>query len=410
MHASRLHRRTTTMEVVMRRYLLAPVVGALAAWSPSVQEAHGAASPSPNPQLATAVAAASEALDDLPLDAMDVVRHIEDARADLYNGDGSGARSELRRVDRMLTYMLNRLRSFTPAAERGSAKVQRDDQLARAVGDLVPLFAVLSDRMSPTGKAAQTAVTSYVEADLPLRSTHALVRRAEAETEDRSYVAARSTLATALADEVYLSTAATQPIAKARTALWGAARSMAMGELPGVRDDLAIAARDLAAAGDIATGQARLAVGQLRGNVERLAAQVNEGIRPSFVSLDASWRRAGEISRGADERTTTAGFRVFGRNPRSNLLQARLYVDAAAKDDLDRDDSLTARQDLEVAESFVARVRDEGPETLRPELVALRQDVGFLVAEVEDGKPGVVPTRPEFQRVIEELGDMTQRL
>jgi len=101
-------------------------------------------------------------------------------------------------------------------------------------------------------------------------------------------------------------------------------------------------------------------------------------------------------------------FDLLGDDVRANLLEARLYIDSAAADALVGRNAFGMSNDLRVADEYLSEAEADEPDSIKPRVSAVRTEVEALLSAV-DAKPvgGGLPTRDEFERVVNDLRALT---
>lgn len=371
--------------------------------------------------------------------AVKVLRHIADARGHLQGNkpDQEAAKAELTKAETLLDIIQAALPTTEVKDRIWVAQKHLEYKDTREVlPDLVPIVASvdeLADYM-PVDQAKEHLAKAkeamgkdqkdqakdelkqvdealvYVEADLPLGSTRALVDQAKAALAKSDTKAADLALSSAEDNVVFLSVSFDSPLTQAKSALLRARLSYDSGDKGAAKTNLqqAVSALEQAAGSkdQLVREQAGKLVEEVR-DLDGLLSADDAGFSPG---LDRSWQRVQALSERTAEYVSTGWERLRAKSPgKEDLIEAKLFLAYGRIDFLVAKDESAAKVDLAEAKGYLKAAAEKlGPEA-KPELEAIADRVNGLDKVLTD-KTGKHPDATAFEGVETGLSALIRHL
>lgn len=311
------------------------------------------------------------------------LRHIAQARSDIHDKDLAAAQKELDKANTLLDIIQTSMPTTKIKDRIWVAKKHLEYENTREVmPDLVPIYTSLEELMdympvkdakSHLDKAkehikngnkkpateeleAMDAALVYNEADLPLAATRQLVASAKAELEKGNADVANTALKNAEDNVVFLSVGVDEPLVGAKASLWKASQDYAVGTYDKARTELKQAIDDLQEAAKSTDSFVHGEVTKLLATAKSLAGKIDKHEDSFGRNLDQLWSRTAALSERAVDYVSTGWSRLRADDAvKSNLIEAKLYLNYADIDQFMAKDDTRANNDLEQALKYVAK-------------------------------------------------------
>jgi len=371
--------------------------------------------------------------------AVKVLRHVAEARGQLQGDepDADAAATELDKAEKLLDI----IQASLPTAEVKdriwiAQKHLEYEDSEEVLPDLVPIFTSLDELADymPVDQAkghldkAKQAVDKgqkdearaqlqqvdealvYVEADLPLHSTRALVDQAHADLAKGDIKGADQALRSAEDNVVLISVAFDSPLIQAKSALWQARVSYDLGDKANAKASLQQAVAALERAGSsrdqLMRDQAGRLIGQVR-DVERLLTTDDTGFS---AGVEQVWQRVQALSERTAEYVSTGWERLRAKNPgKEELIEAKLYVAYSRVDSEVAKDTAAAKVDLAEARGYLGAAATKVGAEAKPKLDAIVVRIDDLDRMLAQGS-GKAPDATAFQEVETGLSALIRKL
>ena len=367
------------------------------------------------------------------------LRHIAQARSDIHDKDLAAAKSELDKANTLLD-IIQASMPTTKIKDRiwvAKKHLQYEDT-REVIPDLVPIYTSLDELVDympvQAAKAhldkakqhmkqgnkqpavdeldATDAALLYTEADLPLAATRRQVASAKVELEKGNTDVADTALKNAEDNVVFLSVGVDEPLVGAKSSLWEAAHDYAAGAY----DKASVAIKDAIAHLDSATKSSdafvRDEAQQLLKTAKSLDGKIASHDDKLGADLQQLWSRTAALSERAVDYMATGWSRLRADDAvKSNLIEAKLYLNYARIDQFMAKDNQRANSDLDRALKYVAKATTEVDQAkvttpdIKREIDAINSSVEQLVGTVvaKRDKAQLADTTAKISQVIQQL-------
>jgi hypothetical protein len=375
------------------------------------------------------------ATDDVVLSsaAVKALRHIAQARGDIENGDGGGAQLQLDQANILLDIAEAALPATTVKDRIWVAKKHLEyESTQQVLTELVPIYRSLDEltaympvqdarRHLDQAKAslakndkdkaiaefdAADAALLYVEADIPLRTTRQLMRRAREDIQNGDAQAAESALKAAEDNVVFLSVAMHEPLAEAHRSLWRASQDYVAGAYGAAKTDVHRAVRYLDYASNDADKETRAGIKTLLAKAHSLEQKIGAKSREVPALLSDLWNRTEALSERSVEYFTTGWQRMRANDDlKAKLIEAKLHLSYAEADSLLGNDAKQATGELAQTENYLSKAAAEAPKGQTAGIQAVRSGVKGLSSDQAETrlKDRYAEVKSRLGRLIETL-------
>jgi hypothetical protein len=306
-----------------------------------------------------------------------VLRHIAQARADIYKKDVDAASAELDKADALFKIIetalpINQVKDRIWIARK---HLEYEDS-QEVLPDLIPIYSSLDELLDtmPVDKARQhldkarehldkgdkqqaaqeleatDSALIFTEVDLPLSLTRQQVAAARAELAKGRMAEADTALKAAEDNVLVLSVTVDEPLTTAKSSLWRAVRAYAAGTYDQAKADVSEAISYLRKAGRSSDEKTRSEAQKLIQQAETLEDRIDSHSSETSRDLSRLWQKAEALSERAIESTSAGWARLrTDSEVKKQLIDAKLHLSYAKIDRLTEHDSATAGSELETA-------------------------------------------------------------
>ena len=367
--------------------------------------------------------------------AIKTLRHIAQARAAIHDKDPDAAKKELDQANTLLDIIKASMPTTKIKDRIWIAKKHLEyENTDEVMPDLVPIYTSLDEltdfmpvkeakshldkakehmkhgRKQPATEEldATDAALIYNEADLPLAATRHLVASAKAELEKGNTKEADEALKTAEDNVMYLSVDIDEPLASAKSSLWEASAHYADGVYDKAKAEIHQAITSLTAAaksGDTLISQEAT---QMLKSAKRLEQKIGEHDTTLGGELKRLWQRTAALSERAVDYMATGWSRLRADDGlKSDLIEAKLFLNYARIDQFTAKDNKRANTDLVQAKHFVnkAVAAMSGNEITT---TMIKNEIDAINASLEQLAETKVAKREEAQ--FEQLGNQVSQV
>jgi hypothetical protein len=357
--------------------------------------------------------------------AIKVLRHIAQARADIYRKDVDAASAELDKADTLFNIIeaampINQVKDRIWIARKHLEYEDSQDVLP----DLIPIYSSLDELLDtmPVDKAKQHldmarehlhkgdkqqaareleatgSALIYTEVDLPLSLTRRQVAEARAELTKGSMADADAALKAAEDNVLVLSVSVAEPLSTAKSSLWRAVRAYAAGTYDRAKADVREAISYLHKAARSSDEKTRSEAQKLIQQAEALEDRIDSHSSETSQELSRLWQKAQALSERAVESTSAGWARLRADSAvKKQLIDAKLHLSFAKIDRLTEHNSTTAQTELDTATaclaaaaknadaSYADTIRQIGDDAqqLSDETAATRKDLELKYGQLE---------------------------
>lgn len=366
-----------------------------------------------------------------------VLRHIAQARADIYANDVESAKTELGKTEKLLSIIQTSLPTSEIKDRIWVAKKHLEyEDTQQVIPDLIPIYTSLDelvdfmpidsakDRLDQAKQHLQSgdkeqakksleetdAALHYTEIDLPLATTRQLVAQADAYLNENKLDAAEKSLKAAEDGVVFLTLGIEQPLFTAKNLLWQATahykagdKSMAKADLQAAIDYLKVAEKSDQASYSREAARELLLQAQALQNDFTASTDVEKRLRHV-------WQRAQAFADRSLEYITSGWARYRADNPmKSDLIEAKLHLSNAKIDRFTGNEFALAEKELDASEQYLNKAIDQSKQvtadvTSTKQLLAMKQDINVLIKNVDTAK------EKQFVAIEKQLQDMIRIL
>lgn len=367
------------------------------------------------------------------------LRHIAQARADIHDKDISAAKNELDKANTLLN-IIEASMPTTKVKDRiwvAKKHLEYEDS-QEVIPDLVPIYSSLDELVDymPVKNAkshiekarehmkkgdklqakeeleAADADLVYTEADLPLAATRRLVAETRAELEKGNADVADKTLKIAEDNVVLLSVGVDEPLVGAKASLWEATHDYVVGSYDEAKKELKMAISHLATAAKSSDAFVNKQAIRLLNSAEALGKKIDKGEDNLGPELEQLWHRSAALSERAMDYTATGWSRLrAGSTVKSDLIEAKFYLNYAQIDQISGKYSKQVKNDLEQARNYTVKAATELDASKRVNTV-LKNQVDEISTSVQKLVNTSLARRDEdqYSDITEEISQVIQQL
>jgi hypothetical protein len=311
------------------------------------------------------------------------LRHIAQARAAIHDKDPDAAKKELNQANTLLDIIQTSMPTTKVKDRIWIAKKHLEyENTDEVMPDLVPIYSSLDEltdympvkeakshldkakehmkhgRKQPATEEldATDAALIYNEADLPLAATRHLVASAKSELEKGNTKEADQALKTAEDNVMYLSVDIDEPLASAKSSLWEASRNYANGVYDKAKAEVHQAITNLTAAAKSSDTLISQEASQMLKSAKQLEQKIGDYDTTLGGELKRLWQRTAALSERSVDYMATGWSRLRADDGlKSDLIEAKLYLNYAQIDQFTAKDDKRANTDLDQALRYVGK-------------------------------------------------------
>ncbi len=311
------------------------------------------------------------------------LRHIAQARSDIHGNDLTAARDELDKANRLLDIIQASMPTTEIRDRIWIAKKHLEyEDTQEVVSDLIPIYSSLDELVDymPVQSAkthldnakqqmkqgnkepateeldATNAALLYTEADLPLAATRRLVASANVELEKGNGDAANAALKSAEENVVFLSIGVDEPLVSAKSSLWQASRDYAAGAYDNAKSEIHQAITNLESAAKSTDATVSNEASQLLKTAKALGDKIDNGDHSLGGEVEQLWQRTAALSERAVDYVGSGWSQLRTDNSvKSNLIEAKLYLNYARIDQFTAKDNNRSNTDINQALQYLIK-------------------------------------------------------
>jgi hypothetical protein len=378
--------------------------------------------------------------------AMEALRHVAQARADIYEGKMLGQnRKEIARAMQQINKadsLLSTIRYVSPATElRDRIWVARKhlefDTSQAVLEDLVPIYSSLQEaaRYIPAEEVKQhldeakrslqrnnkrvagqelnaaEKLIIYSQIDLPVYAARQNISQARVDLASNKLDQAQQALKRVEGSVMFLSESTESPLTRAQGSLGDAVKQYAVNARDVAKADVTTAVGYLQAAAADSDKLTRDAIVSLVADAKALEAKIDKGEHDTGAALTALWQRVKALSEHRTEHASIK-WRVPSSNAQltSDLVEAKLHVLNADIDRFITGDAKEAVAELQTAQSFVTDAWNHADAEQKTLLQPLRGQLAQLNSMVQKDTNGFdAAARQEFTSTLDQLHSLIRQ-
>jgi ribosomal protein L17 len=367
------------------------------------------------------------------------LRHIAQARANIHKKDLTAAKSELDKANNLLDIIQASMPTTKVKDRIWVAKKHLEyEDSKEVIPDLVPIYSSLDELVdympvknakSHIDKArenlkkgdkqqaneeleAANADLVYTEADLPLAATRRLVAETRAELEKGNTDVADKALKNAEDNVVLLSVGIDEPLVGAKASLWEATHDYIVGSYDDAKKELKKAISHLGTAAKSSDAFVNKQAIRLLNSAEALSKKIDKGENNVGPELEQLWHRSAALSERALDYMATGWSRLRADSTvKSNLIEAKFYLNYAQVDQIADKSSKEANHDLDQALNYAAKAASELDASKRANPVLQRRVDGISTAVKKLANSSIARRdEDQYSEITEDISQVIQQL
>jgi hypothetical protein len=379
--------------------------------------------------------------------AMEALRHVAQARADIYEAKMLGqegnkqiarAMQELNKADSLL----GTIRYVSPVTDlRDRIWVARKhlefDTSQTVLEDLVPIYSSLQEVASyiPAGEVKQhldkakrslqrnnkrvaaqelnaaEKLVVYSQIDLPVYAARQNILQARVDLASNKLDQAQQALKRVEGSVMFLSENAESPLTRAQGSLGEAVREYAVNARDVAKTDVTTAVGYLQAAAVESDKLTRDAINSLVADTRTVEAKIDKGERDTGAALTALWQRAKALSEHRAE-SASVKWRAGDSDVQltSDLIDAKLYVLNADINRFITGDTKQAMIELQTAQSFLHDAWKRADAQQKRKVQRVRKQLARLDSGLKENTSGLdTQARQQFTGALNELRSLIRQ-